>query len=251
MSEAGSESGSEAGFGASASAEPTVPPSVEPSLHHDVVGDGVPVVYTHGWLNTGDVWSGVVDALAGSVRSVTWDMRGHGRSEAAAPGLYTRDHALSDLGRILDVAGRPAILVGHSLGGYLSLAQAILRPDDVAALVLVAAGPGFRSPDSREQWNDSVRLMAAKAENLPEGMEEISMHVDSMVMDRLSEITAPAYTVVGERDKRFQASADVFDKYLDVKQRVQVPDAGHMVHAKQPVPVADAVRYMAELVSPR
>ncbi|MGI9596953.1 MAG: alpha/beta fold hydrolase, partial [Acidimicrobiales bacterium] len=181
----------------------------------------------------------------------TWDMRGHGRSEPAAPGLYTRGHALSDLERILDEAGRPAILVGHSLGGYLSLAQAILSPDDVAGLVLVAAGPGFRSPESREQWNDSVRSMAAEAENLPEGMEEISMHVDAMVMDRMSEITAPAYTLVGERDKRFQASADVFDKHLDVLKRVQVADAGHMVHAKQPGPVAEAIRYMVDVVSRR
>ncbi len=222
---------------------------IEPALYSERRGDGVPVVYTHGWLNTGEIWSGVVAELDDAVRSVTWDMRGHGRSEAAAPGLYTRDHALADLGRILDIAGRPAVLVGHSLGGYLSLAQAILRPQDVAGLVLVAAGPGFRSPDSREQWNDSVRVMAAKAENLPPGMEEISMHVDSMVMDRMGEISAPAYTIVGERDKRFQASADVFDKHLDVKRRVQVEGAGHMVHAKQPASVADGVRFMADLAS--
>jgi pimeloyl-ACP methyl ester carboxylesterase len=148
---------------------------------------------------------------------------------------------------MLDVVGRPAILVGHSLGGYLSLAQAILSPDDVAALVLVAAGPGFRNPDSREQWNESVRKLAAKSD-IPEGMEEISMHTDSMVMDRMSEITVPVFTVIGERDKRFLASADVFDKNLDVKRRDQVADAGHMVHVKQPGPVADAVRAAADLV---
>ena len=130
-------------------------------LHHEIIGDGVPVVFTHGWLNTGEVWSGVVAELAGSVRSLTWDLRGHGRSEAAPAGEYGRNHALSDLGRMIEAAGRPAVLVGHSLGGYLSLARAILSPDDVAGLVLVAAGPGFRSDDSREQWNANVRAMAA------------------------------------------------------------------------------------------
>lgn len=209
-----------------------------------MTGDGTPVVFTHGWLNSVDVWSGVVAELGDSVRSVTWDLRGHGRSEAAAPGEYTRTHALDDLGRVIETAGRPAILVGHSLGGYLSLAKAILKPEDVAGLVLVAAGPGFRSVDSSEQWNDSVRSMAAKAD-IPEGMEEISMHVDALVMDRLSEITVPAYTVVGERDKRFLASADVFDKNLNVVKRDQVVDAGHMVHVKFPAAVAEAVRYVA------
>ncbi|MEM7326398.1 MAG: alpha/beta fold hydrolase [Actinomycetota bacterium] len=218
-----------------------------PALHHTVGGDGVPVLFTSGWLNTEEVWAGVVAVLDGAVRSLTWDKRGHGRSDAPPPGRYTRDHALADLDRMLDVVGRPAVLVGHSLGGYLSLAKAILAPADVAGLVLVAAGPGFRNPESREQWNESVAKLAAKSD-IPAGMEQISMHTDALVMDRLGEISAPVVTVVGERDKRFLASAAVFDKHLDVKQRITVPDAGHMVHVKHPGPVADAVRAVADLV---
>ncbi len=219
-------------------------------LHHRVTGDGAPVVFTHGWLNTGDVWSGVVAELDGSVRSVTWDLRGHGDSEVAPAGRYGRDHALADLSRMIETAGRPAILVGHSLGGYLSLAQAILSPGDVAGLVLVAAGPGFRSDDSRDQWNANVREMAAARDDVPPGQVEITEHVDALVIDRLGEIAVPAITLVGERDKRFLASADVFDKYLDVRQRITVPDAGHMLHAKQPAAVAEAVRAMAAIVAP-
>ena len=60
----------------------------------------------------------------------------------------------------------------------------------------------------------------------------ISMHVDAMVMDRMSEIQVPATVIVGERDKRFMASADVFEKYLNVSGRTVVPGAGHMVHVK-------------------
>jgi pimeloyl-ACP methyl ester carboxylesterase len=223
----------------------------EIDLHIDI-SDGDPqaggpaVVFTHGWLNTGDVWDGVVGALAGSVTTATWDLRGHGRSQAPPPGQYSRHHALGDLSRVIDRVGRPAVLVGHSLGGYLSLAHAILSPDDVAGLVLVAAGPGFRSDDSREKWNDSVRSMAAKREELPEGMEVISMHTDSLVMDRMDEISVPVAALVGERDERFKASMAVFDKRLDVRHRLEVPDAGHMVHAKQAEAVAGVV---AELVA--
>lgn len=218
-------------------------------LHHDIAGAGVPVVFTHGWLNTGEVWSGVVAELGGAVRSLTWDLRGHGRSGVAPPGHYGRDHALADLSRMVEAAGRPAVLVGHSLGGYLSLAQAILSPDDVAGLVLVAAGPGFRSDDSREQWNANVREMAAARDDVPEGQVEITEHVDALVIDRLGEIAVPVITLVGERDKRFLASADVFDKHLDVRERVTVPGAGHMLHAKQPDVVARAVRTMSGLVA--
>jgi len=220
-----------------------------PELHHEITGAGVPVLFTHGWRNTGAVWSGVVEELDGEVRSATWDLRGHGRSGAAPPGEYGREHALADLRRVLDAVGRPAMLVGHSLGGYLSLAQAILEPDSVSGLVLVAAGPGFRSDDSRNRWNESIDAMAAEAD-IPEGQEEITKHVDSLVMDRLGTIGVPVITVIGQRDQRFLPSADVFDKYLDVRERIVVPGAGHMVHAKHPAAVAGAVRAMAALVDP-
>ncbi|MCP3989622.1 MAG: alpha/beta fold hydrolase [Actinomycetia bacterium] len=218
------------------------------ALEYTVTGEGAPVVFTHGWLNTGEVWSSAVEHLDGRVRALQWDLRGHGRSEAAEPGNYGRSFALADLSRMIEVAGQPAILVGHSLGGYLSLAQAILDPAAVAGLVLVAAGPGFRSMRSLEQWNDSVRSMAANAD-IPPGMEEISMHVDAMVMDRLGEIAVPVMTIVGERDKRFLSSADVFDKHLDVRKRTIVADAGHMVHAKRGEVVANAVIDLEAIVS--
>ncbi len=218
-------------------------------LHHEITGDGVPVVLTPGWRNTGEVWQSTVAALDGAVRSVTWDLRGHGRSDVAPPGEYEREFALADLRRMIGEAGSPAVLVGHSLGGYLSLATAILSPELVAGLVLVAAGPGFRSRDSLEQWNRSVQAMADEAGDVPEGMERISMHVDSLVIDRLGEIDVPVIVIVGERDKRFLASADVFAKHLDVRRRIEVPDAGHMVHAKHGDVVADAVLAMAALVA--
>jgi pimeloyl-ACP methyl ester carboxylesterase len=217
-------------------------------LFYETAGDGVPVVFTHGWLNTSEVWSGVVDHLDGQVRSLTWDLRGHGRSGIAPAGQYGREYALADLRRVVDVVGRPAVLVGHSLGGYLSLAQAVLEPDSVAGLVLVAAGPGFRNEDSRNQWNDAVAATAAGTD-IPDGQEEISKHVDSLVLDKLSTVTAPTVTLVGDRDKRFLASADVFDKYLDVRERITVPDAGHMVHAKKPEVVGDAVLAIAQAVA--
>lgn len=213
------------------------------SLHSQISGHGRPVVFTHGWLNTGAVWAKAVAEVGDEARSLTWDLRGHGGSENAAVGDYGRSHALADLDRMVEAAGRPAVLVGHSLGGYLSLAYAILHPEQVCGLVLVAAGPGFRNPKSLEDWNQSVKAIAAKQEPpIPPGMEEISMHVDSLVIDRLGEITVPTAVVVGERDKRFAASADVFAKNLSVIHHETVADAGHMVHATHPASVAKAIR---------
>jgi len=202
---------------------------------------GHPVVATTGWANDRRVWSSMVDDLAATHSVTTWDLRGHGDSEAPAPGEYTRAHALGDLTAVLDHAGRPAVLMGHSLGGYLSLAHAVDHPDDVAGLVLVATGPGFRKAEARDQWNASVRASMEKLD-LPVGTDELSMHTDAHVIDHLADIEVPVLVLLGERDARFAASANLFERDLNVRETVVVPDTGHMVHVKAPTECAAAVR---------
>ena len=202
---------------------------------------GHPVVATTGWANDRRVWSPMVDDLAATHSVTTWDLRGHGDSEAPAPGEYTRAHALGDLTAVLDHAGRPAVLMGHSLGGYLSLAHAVDHPDDVAGLVLVATGPGFRKAEAREQWNASVRASMEKLD-LPVGADELSMHTDAHVIDHLADIEVPVLVLLGEHDARFAASASLFERDLNVRETVVVPDMGHMVHVKAPTECAAAVR---------
>ena len=202
---------------------------------------GHPVVATTGWANDRRVWSPMVDDLAANHAVTTWDLRGHGDSETPAPGEYTRAHALGDLTAVLDHAGRPAVLMGHSLGGYLSLAHAVDHPDDVAGLVLVATGPGFRKAEARDQWNASVRASMEKLD-LPVGTDELSMHTDAHVIDHLADIEVPVLVLLGEHDARFAASASLFERDLNVRETVVVPDTGHMVHVKAPTECAAAVR---------
>ena len=202
---------------------------------------GHPVVATTGWANDRHIWSSMVDDLAANHAVTTWDLRGHGDSETPAPGEYTRAHALGDLTAVLDHAGRPAVLMGHSLGGYLSLAHAVNHPDEVAGLVLVATGPGFRKAEAREQWNASVRASMEKLD-LPAGADELSMHTDAHVIDHLADIEVPVLVLLGEHDARFAASASLFERDLNVRETVVVPDTGHMVHVKAPTECAAAVR---------
>ena len=202
---------------------------------------GHPVVATTGWANDRHVWSSMVDDLAANHAVTTWALRGHGDSETPAPGEYTRAHALGDLTAVLDHAGRPAVLMGHSLGGYLSLAHAVNHPDEVAGLVLVATGPGFRKAEAREQWNASVRASMEKLD-LPAGADELSMHTDAHVIDHLADIEVPVLVLLGEHDARFAASASLFERDLNVRETVVVPDTGHMVHVKAPTECAAAVR---------
>ncbi|KIE49382.1 MAG: hypothetical protein MB54_05015 [marine actinobacterium MedAcidi-G2B] len=207
----------------------------------DSQGSGPLLVFTHGWVNDRTVWNPLIQNLSTDHMAVSWDLRGHGESGTPPPGSYSREHALSDLRAVLNAVGRPAVLVGHSLGGYLSLAHALDCPEDIAGLVLIAAGPGFRNAEAREEWNDAVRTSAEKLDQGP-GVEEISMHVDSEVIDHLTDISASTLVILGERDKRFAAAASLFSRDLNVHESVVIPDQGHMVHLKASDQCADAIR---------
>ena len=76
------------------------------------------------------------------------------------PAQYTRDAALADLDDVLATIDGPAVLVGHSLGGYLALAHAATRPGATAGIVVLNTGPGFRDPEKREGWNERSRRNA-------------------------------------------------------------------------------------------
>ena len=210
-------------------------------------GFGSTIVFTHGWTDNRNAWDGVITNLDDQARCIAWSIRGHGESFAPPPGQYTRDHTLSDLKAVTDMSERKVILAGHSLGGYLSLAHCLLYPEDVEALILVGAGPGFRKKESINQWNSSV-IESAKKLDLPEGSEATALHTDAWVIDSLSEIKVPTLVVVGEHDKRFRVSMSVFEKYLNVKSSVVIEDAGHSVHRKKPLEVAVAIKnFLAEI----
>jgi pimeloyl-ACP methyl ester carboxylesterase len=55
------------------------------------------------------------------------------------------------------------------------------------------------------------------------------MQLDSDVIDRLTEIRAPTMVIVGERDRRYLASTELFEAKLEAE-AIRVPDAGHHVH---------------------
>ncbi len=113
-----------------------------PTVHVDGVelayeerGGGDPVLLVHG--TGGNIWDPLPDMLAqAGHRVIAYDRRGFGNSRQPPikdPPRHTLDAAA--LLEALDAA--PAILVGHSMGGVISLHLASQRPDLVRALVLI------------------------------------------------------------------------------------------------------------------
>lgn len=82
------------------------------------------VILTHGYCLTEAVWHYQKrDLAAGSFGMATWDLPGHGHSPGLAPGQLTLDVCADSLARVVDEhANGSVVLVGHSLGGVVSVA---------------------------------------------------------------------------------------------------------------------------------
>ena len=107
-----------------------------PVHYLDFGGDGPPLVCVHGLSGSALNWMAVGPGLAAEHRVLALDLRGFGRSPLG-PGTRLRDNRrLLDL-FLREVVGGPAVLVGNSMGGLLSLMQAAASPETVSGLVLV------------------------------------------------------------------------------------------------------------------
>jgi pimeloyl-ACP methyl ester carboxylesterase len=108
------------------------------TLHYEDDGDpdGPPILVLHGITQSTATWGWLVPHLAADHRVVRLDFRGHGRS-GRTPGAYAFPGYVADAAAVCGrVLGRPAVIVGHSLGGATAAGLAQTRPELVRGLVL-------------------------------------------------------------------------------------------------------------------
>lgn len=107
-------------------------------------GSGGPVVLAaHGITSSALAWTLVGRALAGEATFLAPDLRGRGRSAGVRGPFGIGAHA-DDLLAVLDAEGAErAVLVGHSMGGFVAALAAARHPGRCAGLVMVDGGAPF------------------------------------------------------------------------------------------------------------
>lgn len=113
---------------------------------------GAPVLMIHGWGASVYTFRYALEALArAGRRALACDLRGHGLSDKPiGREAYSTSALLDDVRGVLDALDvERADLVGHSLGGGISLRFAVAHPERVRRLVL-AAPVGLTRPRFRE-----------------------------------------------------------------------------------------------------
>ena len=190
-----------------------------------------PIVFVHGLGSSASTWARCMELLGPRFEVLAVDLLGHGNSPVPDdPDAYTRDLALADLDDVLATLDSPAVLVGHSLGGYLALAHAVTRPQAARAIVVINTGPGFRDPEKRQAWNDRSIRNANKF-GVPPQVTNLNLQNDSVVMERLTEIVIPVLVLAGEQDRpEYVASGEYLERKVS-SARLQVIAGGeHSMH---------------------
>jgi 3-oxoadipate enol-lactonase len=107
-------------------------------LHYVVQGEtnALPVVFLHGFPFSHRMWTDQIALTAKTCRAIAYDIRGHGSSDVG-DGQYTIEGHVDDLVGLMDFlqVGK-AVLVGLSMGGYITLRALERNPERFLAAVL-------------------------------------------------------------------------------------------------------------------
>ena len=235
--------------------------------------DAPKVVLVHGMAGDRNDWDVLVRALPDDLPLLRYDLRGFGESTATDGVGFSHS---DDLIAVLDAQGigRP-VLVGVSMGGGIVINAALNYPDRVAGLVLISpALTAWRwSRDWRTRWKDVAALVQAgdidaardlwwthpmfdavretpvgddlrKALNRFAGRQWLGDDQRRELPDaeRLHALSTPTILLSGGRDADdMRLIADVIAAAAPDVDRVDFPDAGHMLHWERPADVAAAL----------
>ena len=108
-------------------------------VHYEVHGRGRPVILLHGWLGSWGLWQETMAELGAFYRTYALDFWGFGES-----GKKRETYAVSDFVSLVDQFMEQlgivhAPLVGHSMGGTVSLAVAMKYPDRASKVAVVGS----------------------------------------------------------------------------------------------------------------
>jgi 3-oxoadipate enol-lactonase len=249
------------------------------TLHHEVRGDGPPVLLVHAGIADSRMWAPLAERLLAAGHTVvTCDLRGYGRSPLE-PGVVSHP---ADLAALLDALGLDRVaIVGASFGGLMTLALALDAPDRVAGLVLLDAPldvfaesdelvayygaeealleagdadgaielnvrfwidrDGRRAVDPAVL--DLVRTMQRDAFAAQEGVEAELEEPDPPIAQRLAEIRAPALVLVGADDVPdvIRVAERLAEELPEAGPVVRIPGAAHLPALERPDDVAALV----------
>ncbi len=248
--------------------------AIDAEIHYEDSGGNGPVVLLgHEFFMDRTMFAAQVAALAPEFRIVAWDARGHGHTrDKGLPFTYWT--AARDALTVLDQLGiERAVVGGTSQGGFSAMRTALLAPERVAALILIATeahGPTrqelntsrrfldrWNEPGARRTLADHLALWLigedpwhravwterwlARDPHATEMAAGCLLSRDS-ILERLPEITCPALVIQPTRAGLPRAHATEMARALVNSRYLEIEDARQAVNMTHPDQVNAAIR---------
>lgn len=125
-------------------------------------GKGNVVVLLHGFLENSTMWNAFVPEIGNRNRVIAIDLLGHGTTDCIGYIHSMEDQADMVHAVLQNLKIRKAILIGHSMGGYIALAFAELYPENIKGLVLLNS---TSRADNEERKTNRDRAIKAVKQN--------------------------------------------------------------------------------------
>jgi len=108
-------------------------------VHYETYGRGRPVLLLHGWLGSWALWRNTIEELGKEFRTYALDFWGFGESGDQGED-FSVNNFVSLVNQFMDRLGIvKAPLVGHSMGGTVSLSMALRSPEKVVKVIIVGS----------------------------------------------------------------------------------------------------------------
>ncbi|MBL0939439.1 MAG: alpha/beta fold hydrolase [Gemmatimonadaceae bacterium] len=248
-------------------------------MGYDESGEGLPVVFLHGFPHDRTLWAAQRLALAPHARCIVPDLRGFGHSSTHGP--FSMDQYADDVVMLLDFLQiESAVICGLSMGGYVAMALWRRHPDRVRAFVFCDTKAGADSEEARGRRDELAALVkregaraiadaqitgmvgSATRERRPEvvagmqammGRQPVAGIVGALQAlrdrpdsrDTLRTISVPVLVVVGEDDvltpiKEARAIAEAVPSVARVRLEI-IAGAGHVPCLERPAATTHAI----------
>jgi pimeloyl-ACP methyl ester carboxylesterase len=229
----------------------------EMKLYYKVQGEGQTLVFIHPPALTSVCFTHEVEALSQKCKTVLFDIRGHGKSEASKEPI-TYPLIASDIKKLLDHLGiQKVFLCGYSMGGSIVLEFLLRYPERSLGGILIGSVPEVR--DLRLKTKMSVGAALSNAGTFKTLALALALsHADSARLfwdtfrdslrcnvqnirqyyqyglqfnctPQLSQISSPVLLVYGQKDKGFHGYSKLLKENLSESALVFVPGAGHRI----------------------
>ena len=218
----------------------------------DSGGTTRPLLFLHGTGCDSTDWSSVIDYLPSNQRHLTLDFRGHGKTAVPTQSFSIHDLADDVIAFLHSQNIREVILVGHSLGGMVSMDVAS-RCSSVVGLILLEGWTHLKSAGTAFDSDRFYGTLSQTAINrIKEKSDKTRSRFQTSIWQEfwetvvtfngytyLKKASIPIYKVFGEMGRN-----DETEHLLDIPPNPNIhvkwiPDAGHYLPHERPKEVAE------------